>query len=115
MIEIMDLFAGLGVTDYARGRAWVERLLGRPAAFDAHETECVFELAEHRYLYVALDPAHAGHAMVTAFLEDLDAFLTSAADRGLSPATTETYENGVRKAIFRDDDGNEIGFGGGPA
>jgi hypothetical protein len=115
MIEIMDLFAGLGVTDYARGRAWVERLLGRPPAFDAHETECVFELAEHRYLYVALEPEHAGHAMVTVFLDELDAFLTDAAGRGLRPARTETYENGVRKAIFRDEDGNEIGFGGGPA
>lgn len=108
----MDLFAGVAVTDYDRGVAWVERLLGRPAAFQAHETESVFELAEHRYLYVVLEPEHAGHAMVTAFVDDLDAFLASAASRGLVPATTETYENGVRKAIFRDDDGNEIGFGG---
>ena len=27
----------------------------------------------------------------------------------------ETYENGVRKVTYRDPDGNEIGFGGGPA
>jgi hypothetical protein len=27
----------------------------------------------------------------------------------------ETYPNGVRKALYRDPDGNEIGFGGGPA
>jgi len=27
----------------------------------------------------------------------------------------ETYANGVRKAIFRDPDGNQIGFGGAPA
>jgi hypothetical protein len=108
----MDLFAGIGVTDYARGVAWVERLLGKAAAFDAHETECVFEVAEHRYLYVALEPEHAGHAMVTVFVDDLDAFLASASGRGLTPADVETYENGVRKAIFRDDDGNEIGVGG---
>ena len=109
----MDLFAGIAVTDYARGVAWVERLLGRPRAFDAHDTECVFEIAEHRYLYVVLEPEHAGHALVTVFVDDLDAFLASAASRGVTPATTETYENGVRKAIFRDDDGNEVGFGGG--
>lgn len=110
-----DLFAGLAVTDYDRGVAWVERLLGRPRAFDAHDTECVFELAEHRYLYVVLEPEHAGHAMVTVFLDDLDTFLAAAAARGVEPATSETYGNGVRKAIFRDDDGNEVGFGGGPA
>ena len=52
----VDLFAGIGVRDYARGVEWVSRLLGRPPAFDAHETECVFEVAEHRYLYVALEP-----------------------------------------------------------
>lgn len=110
----MDLFAGVGVTDYTRGVAWVERLLGRAPAFHAHDTECVFEIAEHRYLYVALEPEHAGHAMVTVFLDDLDAFLASTSARGLEPARVETYENGVRKAVFRDDDGNEIGFGGGP-
>lgn len=108
----MDLFAGIAVTDFPRGVAWVERLLGHPKAFDAHETECVFELAEHRYLYVLLDPEHAGHALVTVFLDDLDAFLASAESRGLTPSVVEEYENGVRKAIFRDDDGNEIGFGG---
>lgn len=111
----MDLFAGIGVTDHARGVAWVERLLGRPPAFDAHETESVFEVAEHRYLYVVLAPEHAGHALVTVFTDDLDAFLASAAERGERPVRIEAYENGVRKAVFRDDDGNEIGVGGGPA
>jgi hypothetical protein len=30
-------------------------------------------------------------------------------------ATRETYSNRVRKVTFRDPDGNEIGYGGGPA
>jgi hypothetical protein len=37
------------------------------------------------------------------------------AARGLDPAQRETYDNGVRKITYRDPDGNEIGFGGGPA
>jgi hypothetical protein len=37
------------------------------------------------------------------------------AERGLQPAERETYRNGVRKATFRDPDGDEIGFGGAPA
>ena len=32
--------------------------------------------------------------------------------RGIEPASQETYGNGVRKVIYRDPDGNEIGFGG---
>jgi hypothetical protein len=34
--------------------------------------------------------------------------------RGLEPAERETYSNGVRKVIYRGDDGNEVGFGGPP-
>jgi predicted enzyme related to lactoylglutathione lyase len=74
----------------------------------------VWELAEHRYLSIGERPAHAGHAMHTVFVDDLDAFVAQIAERGLSPAERETYSNGVRKATFRDPDGNEIGFGGAP-
>ena len=35
-------------------------------------------------------------------------------ERGLEPAQREIYSNGVRKVIFRDADGNEVGFGGAP-
>ncbi len=34
--------------------------------------------------------------------------------RGIEPASQETYGNGVRKVIYRDPDGNEIGLGGAP-
>jgi hypothetical protein len=35
-------------------------------------------------------------------------------DRGLEPDERETYSNGVRKALYRDPEGNELGFGGAP-
>ena len=34
--------------------------------------------------------------------------------RGLEPDEQETYSSGVRKVIYRDLDGNELGFGGAP-
>nr|WP_229070112.1 VOC family protein [Actinoplanes sp. DH11] len=52
--------------------------------------------------------------MQTIFVGDFDTRIPAIAARGLEPAERETYENGVRKAIFRDPDGNEIGFGGAP-
>ncbi|MDQ1658195.1 MAG: hypothetical protein QOD41_3278 [Cryptosporangiaceae bacterium] len=110
-----DLFAGVPVRDYASAAAWYERLLGAPPSFLPNETEAVWELAEHRYLYIDIRPEHAGHAMHTVFVSDFDARLAQLAQRGLEPAEVESYANGVRKAIFRDPDGNEIGFGGGPA
>jgi hypothetical protein len=52
--------------------------------------------------------------MHVVFVDDFDALVTQIANRGLEPTKRETYSNGVRKAIYRDPDGNEIGFGGGP-
>ncbi len=59
-------------------------------------------------------PKHAGHAMHTLFVDDLDALVAQLADRGLDPLKRETCDNGVRKLTYRDPDGNEIGFGGAP-
>lgn len=108
------LFAGIAVSDFDRAVAWFERLLGEPATFKAHDTEVVWDLAEHRSVYVVLRPERAGFAMVMVFLDDLDGFVESATARGIHPETRETYGNGVRKATYKDPDGNEVGFGGAP-
>ena len=110
----LDLFAAIPVADYAAALKWYEQLLGSPPAFCPHETEPVWELAEHRYIYIVQQPEHAGHAMHTLFVEDLDALIAQITGRGLEPLKRETYANGVRKITYRDADGNEIGFGGAP-
>ena len=110
----MDLFAGIPVADYGRAVGWYERLLGSPPAFLPNDVEAVWELAEHRYVFIEVRPAHAGHAMHTLFVDDLEERVRAIADRGIEPAGRETYENGVRKVTYRDPDGNEIGFGGPP-
>ena len=110
----VDLFAGLPVSDYQRALAWYERLLGSAPAFLPHATEAVWELAEHRYLYIDELPDRAGYALHTVFVDDLDERVESIGARGIEPASRETYGNGVRKVIYRDPDGNEIGFGGAP-
>ena len=111
----VDLFAGMPVDDYERAAAWYERFLGSEPSFLPNDTEAVWELAENRYLYIDVRPEHAGHAMHTVFVDDLDARVRGIADRGIEPAERETYSNGVRKVTYRDPDGNEIGLGGGPA
>ncbi|MDP1846832.1 MAG: VOC family protein [Solirubrobacteraceae bacterium] len=108
------LFAGLPVTNFAAALDWYEQLLGEPSFFP-HETEAVWTLGEDRSVYVVQDPSRAGHGLVTIFVEGLDASLEQIAARGLAPDERETYANGVRKMIFRDPDGNEVGFGGAPA
>jgi catechol 2,3-dioxygenase-like lactoylglutathione lyase family enzyme len=67
----VDLFAGLAVSDYQRALTWYERLLGSGPAFFPNATEAVWELAEHRYLYIEELPGRAGHALHTVFVDDL--------------------------------------------
>lgn len=110
----LDLFAGIPVADYAAALSWYERLLGSPPAFFPHDTEAVWELAEHRFVYIVQQPEHVGHAIHLIFINDLDARVAQIAERGLDPDERETYDNGVRKITYRDPDGNEISFGGAP-
>ena len=109
----LALFAGIRVRDLTAARAWYERLFGDPAFFP-NSTEVVWDLADDRSLYIREDPGRAGGALITVFVDDLDAVISEIGSRGLEPAERETYSNGVRKATYRDDDGNEIGFGGAP-
>jgi catechol 2,3-dioxygenase-like lactoylglutathione lyase family enzyme len=111
----VDLFAGIPVGDLERASAWYERLLGSGPSFLPNDTEAVWELAENRFVYIDVRPEHAGHAMHTLFVDDLDLRVRAIAERGIEPTDQETYANGVRKVTYRDPDGNEIGFGGGPA
>jgi len=53
------LFAGVPVRDFAAALAWYERLLGGPPSFFPHDTEAVWQLAEHRSVYVVQRPASA--------------------------------------------------------
>jgi hypothetical protein len=110
----LHLFAGVRVRDFQAARPWYERLLGEPS-FLPRATEAVWTLAEDRSLYIVEHPNGAGHSVVTIFLDDLDARVAAIAARGLDPDDRETYSGGVRKVLYRDPDGNELGFGGPPA
>jgi catechol 2,3-dioxygenase-like lactoylglutathione lyase family enzyme len=107
----LHLFAGLRVRDFEDARLWYERLLGEPT-FSPHAAEAVWTLAEDRSLYVVQDTDGAGKSVVTIFIDDLDAHVAAVAARGLEPDEQLTYSNGTRKMVYRDPDGNEVGFGG---
>jgi catechol 2,3-dioxygenase-like lactoylglutathione lyase family enzyme len=108
------LFAGIRVRDLAAARARYERLLGEPAFFP-NDSEVVWTVADDRSVYIQEDPDRPGGALITLWVDDLDAAVAEIGLRGLDPAERETYSNGVRKATYRDEDGNEVSFAGGPA
>jgi catechol 2,3-dioxygenase-like lactoylglutathione lyase family enzyme len=109
----LHLFAGLRVRDLHAARPWYERVLGEPSFFP-NATEAVWTLAEERSIYIVEHADGAGSSVVTLFVDDLDARVAAIAARGLEPDERLTYANGVRKALYRDPDGNELGFGGPP-
>ena len=108
------LFAGIRVRDYAAARPWYARLLGAEPSFLPHATEAVWELGEGRSLYVVQDEERAGRSVLLLFVDDLDATVAAISARGIEPAERETLGNGVRKAVYRDADGNEVAYGGAP-
>ncbi len=109
----LHLFAGLRVREFEAARPWYERLVGEPT-FLPHATEAVRTLAEERSVYVVEHADGAGSSVVTIFVDDLDAYVAAVAARGLEADECLTYSNGVRKVLYRDPDGNELGFGGVP-
>ena len=108
----VDLFAGIPVTDYAAALPWYERFFGGRPSFLPNDTEAVWEVAEHRYIYIVQNPGRAGNALVMSFVDDLDDRVADIARRGVEPARREMPAEGVTKVIYQDADGNEISFGG---
>ena len=105
----LQLFAGMHVRTFADALRWYEQLLGEPSFF-AHDTEAVWILAEGRAIYAYEDPSRAGGCAATVLVDNLEAWVAAIAGRGLNPSERETYSNGVQKVIYRDPDGNEVGF-----
>ncbi|CAN5567923.1 hypothetical protein BH10ACT1_BH10ACT1_25300 [soil metagenome] len=109
---LIALFAGIYVRDLEASTDWYSRLFGDEPTFFPNDTEAVWELAEHRSIYIEVAPQRAGQSVVTLFVDELHERIDGIAKRGIEPAVRETYENGVSKVIYRDPDGNEVGFGG---
>ncbi|MCU1439618.1 MAG: Glyoxalase/bleomycin resistance protein/dioxygenase [Rhodoglobus sp.] len=107
------LLAGVRVRDLAVSREWYERLLGRGPDMEVPD-ELVWDLAENRSIYLRVDPERSGHAIVTVFVDDLDALIAGITERGIEH--TDIYDLGVgmREYVFTDPDGSEVLFGGAP-
>lgn len=108
----LDLFAGIPVSDYQRALDWYRALLGAEPAFFPNDIEAVWQVDEHSYIYIVVSPDRAGRAVHLMFVGDLDDRIGSIAARGIAEDSRETLDNGVRKIVFRDPDGNETAFGG---
>jgi predicted enzyme related to lactoylglutathione lyase len=108
------LFAGIPVSDINASKAWYEKLFGCAPSFYPNEVEAVWMLSDTQWLYIIEEPKRAGGSIQTIIGKDLEATLDQIAERGLHYEKEETPADGVRKVMFYDPDGNEIGLGSVP-
>ena len=109
--QATELFAGIAVSNFNNALAWYERLLGCPPTFFPNDTEAVWALGAQRWVYIIVDPARAGGAVQTIICSDLEPLIEEIAARGITFGYQETPAEGVRKVMYYDPDGNEIGLG----
>lgn len=110
-VLVMDVeiaFTGVPVSELAAGRDFFERLLGRPADVEVAADEVMWCLTEPAWLYVVVDPARAGHGLVSLSVADLDDTLAELGSRGVVPISTQVVGDAGRKATVLDPDGNSV-------
>ena len=106
-MDVGIAFTGVPVSELAPGRDFFERLLGRAADVVVNEDEVMWRLAETAWLYVVVDTARAGHALVALSVADFDGVLAEIGDRGIEPVLVEAI-GANRKATTFDPDGNSV-------
>jgi glyoxylase I family protein len=111
-VAVEVVFAGIPVADYATGREFYERLLGRPPDMYPNDNEAVWQVAGAGWIYVVGDAGRAGNALLTLIVDDLDEHVAVLAERGLATDPTDTLPGVVRRAEITDPDGaNRVTFG----
>jgi predicted enzyme related to lactoylglutathione lyase len=106
-MEIVHLFAGVPVSDYASAYQWYERLFGRAPDMVPQEGESVWHVAANASIYVVADEARAGRALLTLAVGDLEEHLAQLAGRTIA---AEIVPGTPRRAVVSDPDGNRITF-----
>lgn len=104
------VFAGIPVRNLATAADWYERLFGRPPDMRPAEHEVVWRLTDTGLVYVVVDPARAGHGLITLIVDDLDPLLAALEQRAIAAEAMEHLDT-ARKVTVIDPDGNRIALG----
>jgi predicted lactoylglutathione lyase len=106
-----DFFAGIPVKDIKASLSWYERLFGCPPTFFPNDKEAVWQLSAHQWIYIIEQQHHAGGSINTILGNNLDRLIDKISERGIKFDKEEIPAENVRKVMYYDPDGNEIGFG----
>lgn len=106
-----ELFAGIPVRDFDVSLEWYQRLFGCAPNFYPNDREAVWAIADHRWIYIIVEPERAGGTIQTIMCDGLEDAIAKIAQRGIHFTKEEKPDAGVRKVMYYDPDGNEIGVG----
>jgi len=110
-MAVTYVFAGIPVVERDAAAGWYDRLFGRAPDLVPNDDEAAWRLTETAWLYIVVDAARAGSALHTLLVDDIDAFLTGLAQRGITTGPVSVIGDGVRRTEVADPDGNRIRIG----
>lgn len=110
-----EVFAGIPVSDFEASLRWYQTLFGCPPSFRPNEREAVWSIGDQRWIYIILEPERAGGSIQTIMCDGLETVIAEISARGIEFTKEETPAEDVRKVMYYDPDGNEIGIGRVPA
>jgi len=106
-----ELFAGIPVSDFDAALDWYRRLFGSDPSFFPNAKEAVWAVGDHRWIYIIVEPERAGGSIQTIMCDDLEPVIAGISNRGLEYNEEEFPAEGVRKVMYHDPDGNQVGIG----
>lgn len=106
-MAINSVFAGVAVADFDAALAWYGRFLGRPADAQPMGGLAQWQVTETGGIQLIHDADHAGTALLTLIVSNLEEHVAALAERGLALNAIVT---GVvaRFATITDPEGNMV-------
>ena len=112
-MSIEHVLAVVPVSDIDAANAWYEKLFGRPADNNPMPVLVEWQVVPGGWVQVFIDEERAGSGLVNFAVDDLEAHIAGAGERGLEPGAIEDANKGVRLSTIVDPDGNTIRLIGG--
>jgi predicted enzyme related to lactoylglutathione lyase len=112
-VSIEHVLAVVPVSDIDAANTWYEKLFGRPADNNPMPVLVEWQVVPGGWVQVFIDEERAGSGLVNFAVDDLEAHVAEAGERGLEPGAIEDVNKGVRLSTIVDPDGNMIRLIGG--
>jgi glyoxylase I family protein len=107
-VSVQHVLSVVPVSDLDAAKAWYEKLFGRPADNNPMPVLVEWQVVPGGWVQVFVDEGRAGSGLLNFAVDDLEAHVKDAAERGLAPGPVEAVNKGVELSTLNDPDGNVI-------